>query len=59
MAIIAQNLNAWIEVHSLYLAVQAVQMEQCSSTLKLGVMAYALLTQMDESSHALCAPSNT
>jgi len=44
--------------HSLYLTVQAIQTEQCSTMLKLGVLAYALLTQMEESSHAPCAPSN-
>ena len=55
---IAQNLNALIAVHRLFPAVQAEQMELSSTMLKLGVMAYALLTQMEESSHALCVPSN-
>jgi len=41
-----QNTNVLITVHSLYLAEQAIQMEQCSTMLKLGVMAYALLTQL-------------
>jgi len=36
------------------MAVQAIQMEHRSTMLKLGVMGYALLTQMEESSHALC-----
>jgi len=56
---IAQNLNALIAVHRIFPAVQAEQMELSSTMLKLNVMAYALLTQMEESSHALCVPSNS